>query len=164
MRKLFSVLLALSLVVVVSGCGKDKGVKKDGADGGAVVEGVDAGQGAQGDMFGAAGDLLIKKIVYFEFDSSTITAESRQIIEAHARKLASGGGKVVLEGHADERGTREYNLALGEARANAVKSVMSALGVAPTTVQTISYGEERPVALEHDESAWHLNRRVEIIY
>lgn len=164
MRKILWIVVALAVGITVSGCGKDKGVKKDGeGEGAAQVEAIGPGGAAQGDMFGG-GDLLNKKIVYFEFDSSTITPESRQIIEAHARQLANSGGKVVLEGHADERGTREYNLALGEARAKSVKNVMTALGVAPDAVQTISYGEERPVALEHAESAWSLNRRVEIVY
>lgn len=164
MRKVLWIVVALALGITVSGCGKDKGVKKGGAEEGAAqVEAIGPGGTAQGDMFGG-GDLLSKKIVYFDYDSSSITAESRQIIEAHARQLANSGGNVVLEGHADERGTREYNLALGEARAKSVKAVMTALGVAPSAIQTISYGEERPVALEHNESAWQLNRRVEIIY
>lgn len=163
MRKVLWIVAALALGIAVTGCGKDKGVKKGEGEDAAQVEAIGPGGAAQGDMFGA-GELLSKKIVYFEYDSSSITPESRQIIEAHARQLANSGGKVVLEGHADERGTREYNLALGEARAKSVMAVMTALGVAPATVQTISYGEERPVALEHSESAWQLNRRVEIIY
>ena len=71
---------------------------------------------------------------------------------------------VVLEGHADERGTREYNLALGERRANSVSEIFQAMGVAPDAIRTISYGEERPISMGQDESAWSLNRRVEILY
>ena len=89
---------------------------------------------------------------------------SRQVIEAHSQFLIENSGiNVVLEGHADERGTREYNLALGEARADAVAEIMIAFGVAPGRIQTISYGEERPEALGSDESAWQLNRRVIIL-
>ena len=78
--------------------------------------------------------------------------------------IKNSGITITLEGHADERGTREYNLALGERRAKAVSSMMEALGVASSRIQTVSLGEERPVALAHDEEAWQLNRRVEIIY
>ena len=87
------------------------------------------------------------------------------MIAAHAR-LLSGNPEVtvVLEGHADERGTREYNLALGERRAKAVQQLLVLQSVAQSQIQVISFGEERPVALGHDEEAWRLNRRVEILY
>ena len=83
----------------------------------------------------------------------------------HANYLNSAPGvQIILEGHADERGTREYNLALGEDRAKSVGNVLQALGVSLNRIQTVSYGEERPVALGSDESSWSLNRRVEILY
>jgi peptidoglycan-associated lipoprotein len=110
-------------------------------------------------------DLLSKKVVYFDFDSSTIHDDDRAIIQAHANNLAQHPNlKVTLEGHTDERGTREYNIGLGERRANAVKQMMLLSGAAESQISTVSYGEERPAALGHDESAWHLNRRVEIVY
>ena len=105
------------------------------------------------------------RVIYFEFDSNALTWEAQRIVEAHAEYLAGNPGMaVVLEGHADERGTREYNLALGERRANSVADLFQMMGVMSDAVRSISYGEERPVAMEHDESAWSLNRRVEILY
>ena len=89
----------------------------------------------------------------------------RGTIEAHSRYLAEHPGALItLEGHADERGSREYNIALGERRAHAVRQLMTLLGATNPQIRTISYGEERPAAVGHDESTWQLNRRVEIIY
>jgi peptidoglycan-associated lipoprotein len=108
--------------------------------------------------------LLSTNKVYFEFDSTAVDEPSRQVIEAHSQFLIENPDvNVVLEGHADERGTREYNLALGERRANSVAEIMIAYGVSAGRIQTISYGEERPAALGSDESAWQLNRRVVIL-
>lgn len=116
---------------------------------------------------GGAADqaLLAKRRVYFAFDSSQLDDENRKIVEAHARHLASNGSlRVHLEGHGDERGTREYNIALGERRAQSVERVLRVLGVAQNRVTTVSFGEEKPIANGHDESAWSQNRRVEIVY
>ncbi|MCZ7597355.1 MAG: peptidoglycan-associated lipoprotein Pal [Gammaproteobacteria bacterium] len=116
-------------------------------------------------MSGGDGDPLSKRVVYFEYDSSLLSPEGQEIAEAHANYLLSNPGvSPVLEGHADERGTCEYNLALGEDRAKSVGQFMQAMGVQSGRIRTVSYGEERPVALGHDESAWSLNRRVEILY
>ena len=105
------------------------------------------------------------RTIYFEFDSSEVPASGQAVIEAHARYLSEHSGALItLEGHADERGSREYNIALGEQRANAVNRLMTLLGASGPQIRTISYGEERPAADGHDESAWQLNRRVEIIY
>lgn len=110
-------------------------------------------------------DLLAKTRVYFAFDSSAIDSEARAIIEAHASHLAANPQiRLALEGHGDERGTREYNLALGERRAQVVEKLMRALGVGGNRVTTVSYGEEKPIDAEHNESAWRQNRRVEIQY
>ena len=109
--------------------------------------------------------LLAKRVVYFDFDRSEIKPEARRIIEAHAKKLANDpNARVVMEGHCDERGTREYNLSLGERRAKAVQRVMNLMGVSSNQVELVSYGEERPAKMGHDEGAWSLNRRVEFIY
>jgi peptidoglycan-associated lipoprotein len=114
---------------------------------------------------GARADLLNKRRVYFAFDSSSIDDENRAIVEAHAAHLVANKGiKVVFEGHADERGSREYNLALGERRAQAVERMAKLLGVGADRIKVVSYGEEKPVANDHNEAAWALNRRVEIIY
>ena len=101
---------------------------------------------------------------YFDFDQSVIKPEARAALEAHAANLINNGGKVVLEGHADERGTREYNLALGERRAESVERYLTVLGVSSSQIETVSYGEERPASLGHDDSSWSLNRRVELRY
>jgi peptidoglycan-associated lipoprotein len=109
--------------------------------------------------------LLSKRIVYFDFDKSTVLAEYRPIVAAHAAYLAAhADGRVTLEGHTDERGTREYNLGLGERRGNAVMGLMSAQGARGDQLVVVSYGEERPVCRVSDESCWAENRRVEIVY
>ena len=108
---------------------------------------------------------LSQRTIYFAFDSSHIEEENRSIIEAHALWLADHpGASVTLEGHADERGTREYNVALGERRANAVRQLLALTGASGGQINTISYGEERPAVEGHDESAWRFNRRVEVVY
>ena len=110
-------------------------------------------------------DPLSKRVVYFDFDSIVLTPEGTRIVEAHAEYLENNRDMaLVLEGHADERGTREYNLALGESRAKAVAEVFLGLGVSEDAIRIISYGEERPVDLGQSEDAWSLNRRVEILY
>lgn len=114
---------------------------------------------------GINGDPVDEKVMYFEYNSTAISTRSEVIAKAHARNLARMGGKRVnLEGHADERGTRDYNLALGERRAQAIASLMSATGAGNSEFRTISYGEERPVDTAHNEDAWRKNRRVEISY
>jgi len=113
---------------------------------------------------GIYGNPLDEKVVYFEYNSSAIDRRSEVIATAHARELASrGGSQVNLAGHADERGTRDYNLALGERRAQAVENLMNSVGTGGSDLRTISYGEERPVETAHNEAAWRANRRVEIL-
>jgi peptidoglycan-associated lipoprotein len=108
---------------------------------------------------------LSQRIIYFDYDSSEIRAEYRTTVEAHAAFLAANPSmSVSLEGHADERGSREYNLALGERRAQSVKRQMVLLGAQAQQIRTTSYGEERPVVDGHDEGSWSQNRRVEILY
>ncbi len=109
--------------------------------------------------------LLAVRIIYFEYDSSDIKSEDRATVEAHAAYLVENPNtNMTLEGHADERGSREYNLALGERRAQTVKRQMTLLGASPSQIRTVSYGEERPAIDNHDEYSWSQNRRVEIIY
>lgn len=108
---------------------------------------------------------LAARTIYFEFDSSEVMETERAAIEAHARYLSDhSGAQLTLEGHADERGSREYNIALGEQRAKVVRRLMTLLGAASQQIRTISYGEERPASAGHDESAWRLSRRVEVVY
>ncbi len=109
--------------------------------------------------------LLAKKTIYFEYDSSEIQEEGRAIVEAHADNLIKNPKlTVTLEGHADERGSREYNLALGENRAKAVQQLMQFKGVPAKQIETVSFGEERPVDMGHEDAAWAKNRRVELIH
>jgi peptidoglycan-associated lipoprotein len=105
------------------------------------------------------------RVVYFDFDVGDVRQDQRQILDANAAYLAKNQQlKVRLEGHADERGSREYNLALGERRAQSVKRYLGMMGVQEIQINTLSYGEEKPVSEGHDESSWQRNRRVEIIY
>jgi peptidoglycan-associated lipoprotein len=109
--------------------------------------------------------LLSKRVVYFDYDKSDVKSEYRAIVAAHATYAsAHNTARVTLEGHADERGTREYNLGLGERRGNAVSGLLSAGGAMGDQLDTVSYGEERPVCRVSDESCWGQNRRVEIVY
>ncbi|MDH3588244.1 MAG: peptidoglycan-associated lipoprotein Pal [Gammaproteobacteria bacterium] len=109
--------------------------------------------------------LLGQRTLYFDYDRSEIRSEFIDIIEAHARNLVSNPSqRILLEGHCDERGSREYNIGLGERRAHAVRRAMLLQGVGTDQISTISYGEERPANTGHNESAWARNRRVEIIY
>jgi peptidoglycan-associated lipoprotein len=98
--------------------------------------------------------------VFYAFDKSELTQASRDTLAQNAKLLkAAGNVKIVIEGHCDERGTNEYNLGLGERRANAAKDYLVSLGVSASSIKTISYGEEKPFAMGHDESAWKQNRR-----
>lgn len=105
------------------------------------------------------------KVVNFEFDRSEVRSEFYDVIKLNADYLAlNSKGIITIAGHCDERGTREYNLALGERRANAVKNALVAEGVSPSRINVISYGEERPVDMAHNEAAWTKNRRAEFNY
>jgi len=114
---------------------------------------------------GPSGELLSKRVIYFDFDKAEIRADSQPVVAAHAAFLAKNPSqKVRLEGHADERGSREYNIGLGERRGQAVRRALLLLGVAELQLSTVSYGEERPAVAGSDEQAYALNRRVEIVY
>ena len=117
------------------------------------------------DAAGPSGELLSKRIIYFDFDKSDIRADSQSVVAAHAQYLAKNPAqKVRLEGHADERGSREYNIGLGERRAQAVRRALLLQGATDAQLSTVSYGEERPAAAGSDEAAWAKNRRGEIVY
>ncbi|HEU4621467.1 MAG TPA: peptidoglycan-associated lipoprotein Pal [Burkholderiaceae bacterium] len=109
--------------------------------------------------------VLAKRSIYFDFDSFEIKPEFRATLEAHAKYLRDNKSrKISLEGNTDERGTREYNLALGQKRAEAVKRALTVLGVAESQLEAVSLGEEKPRAAGHDEAAWTENRRVDLRY
>jgi peptidoglycan-associated lipoprotein len=112
-----------------------------------------------------AGPVNVSRIVYFDYDSNVIRPEFQTVIEAHARFLKANGTRhVVIEGHTDERGGREYNLALGQRRSEAVRRALELLGVQNAQVEAVSFGKEKPAVPGSDESAWSRNRRAEIAY
>ncbi|MBT8079748.1 MAG: peptidoglycan-associated lipoprotein Pal [Gammaproteobacteria bacterium] len=113
--------------------------------------------------FYADGDLIMT--IYFDFDQSEIRPDDQATLEQHANRLANdSGARVRLEGHADERGSREYNIGLGERRAQSVRRLLLIQGASAAQISTVSFGEERPAAFGSDEDSWALNRRVEIKY
>lgn len=171
---LMPMLLACSLLAACSGASKST-VDESAAEGpagaaGAASSGVDeGGLGTGGAMGGSAlggpGASAENRIIYFEFDRFDVKSEYQAVIKAHGQYLsANPGARVRLEGHADERGSREYNIGLGEKRAQAVRQVLLLQGATVDQLGTVSYGEERPAVTGSDEEAWSLNRRVEIVY
>jgi len=144
---------------------EDQGTTAAQGDEGAQAYGADADKGAKVSPLDDPSSPLSVRIIYFDYDSSDIRSEYRPAIEAHAGYLAANSGVIVtLEGHADERGSREYNLALGERRAQSVKRQLVLLGASAGQIRLVSYGEERPAVDGHDEASWQQNRRVEILY
>ncbi len=167
------VLLATAIFAV--GCSSSGRMKTHGSDipdigkysDGPSVNYHAAGAGTQngGTSPDEPNGLLSKRIIYFVYDSSEVQPEYLSVINNHANYLASNkGASVILEGHADERGSPEYNVALGEQRARSVAKLMKLQGVADSQIQLVSYGEEKPAVTGHDENAWLQNRRVEITY
>ncbi|MGL4808460.1 MAG: peptidoglycan-associated lipoprotein Pal [Giesbergeria sp.] len=179
-RTLGTAVLALALGGLFAGCSSTKldeapvesrNVPADGA-----TTGAGSGAGGSGTTqsgvatvdlsksgSGAAGAALAQRVVYFDFDSFVVKDEYRPMIEAHAKALNSNRAKrMALEGHTDERGGREYNLALGQKRAEAVLKTLVLLGVQDGRLEAVSFGEERPAAPGSDEAAWAKNRRVEL--
>ena len=110
-------------------------------------------------------NILSKRSVYFDFDKDTVKDEYKPLVEAHSGYLkAHGDAKVTLQGNTDERGSREYNIALGQRRADAVKKAMNVLGVGDKQIETVSFGEEKPRKDCHEESCWQENRRADVVY
>ncbi len=110
-------------------------------------------------------NILSKRSIYFEFDSFVVEDKYKAQIEAHARYLSGNKtAKVTLQGNTDERGSREYNIALGQKRADAVKRAMTLMGVQDVVIETVSFGKEKPRRDGHDEASWAENRRVDIVY
>lgn len=125
------------------------------------VASVDLNRNASGSAAGAVSPA--QRVVYFDFDSFQVKDEYRPMLEAHARALAASRNKgLVIEGHTDERGGREYNLALGQKRAEAVLRSLALLGANERQLEAVSFGEERPAVTGSDEAAWARNRRAEL--
>lgn len=160
-----AVALALSVAWVAgcstSGSKNDTGAADTGNTG--TTQGVDTGSSVQGSSFDSVANL--QTVFYFDFDKSVVKAAGFTDLEKHAAYLASNpSAQVVLEGHADERGTREYNIALGERRANAVSRFLQVNGVSASQIEAVSFGEEKPAVLGRGEGSWSQNRRVELKY
>ncbi|HEU5047501.1 MAG TPA: peptidoglycan-associated lipoprotein Pal [Rickettsiales bacterium] len=156
MKLSIKLLAALSAVALLAAC--ESGPK---AGGDASGNGSEMGAGSSSSMGYLDGDKhQVSDRVFFAFDSSVVDSDGQTTLQKQADYLkAHSGMNVTIEGHCDERGTREYNLALGERRANAAKNYLVSLGVSASRIQTISYGKERPAVIGDDESAWSQNRR-----
>jgi peptidoglycan-associated lipoprotein len=173
--KLIPAVLACALLAACSPASKmpdgGAGAGQSGAGtGGATTGGIGDGDMGAGSAMGSSAlggpsASQENRIVYFDFDRFDVKADYEAVLQAHGRYLtANPAARVRLEGHGDERGSREYNIGLGEKRAQAVKQVLLLQGAKADQLATVSYGEERPAVVGSDEEAWSLNRRVEIVY
>jgi peptidoglycan-associated lipoprotein len=163
-----------------AGTGGQDGADSDGANGGTGADGIRGttagagGTGVEGNGASGAGGVtpganatgnLAQRSIYFDYDSFNVKEEYKPILQAHAKFLVeNAGAKIYLQGHTDERGSREYNLALGQKRADAVRRIMAVLGVKDSQIESVSYGEEKPKNAGHDDSAYAQNRRADIVY
>lgn len=153
MQKLIGVMFAMALV---TGCSSQQSDETGNeGDTTASTEGAAGSWDSLASQYG--------NVVYFEFDKSDILPASEEILNAYGKLLQSTGDSATLEGHADERGTREYNMALGERRGKAVADFLSMQGVSAGQLEVVSFGEERPAVADSNEAAYSKNRRVEII-
>ena len=173
MKSWLKVLVPVAAFVALAAC--HKGSTLGDASGSEAVGpteggGVAIGSSGNGGITGSPLEqerarLLQTLVIYFDYDQAEIKPEFTQVVQAHGQRLASSGSmQVRLEGHTDERGSREYNIGLGERRAQAVRRALMLAGAQPGQITTVSYGEERPAATGSDEESWRLNRRVEIVY
>jgi peptidoglycan-associated lipoprotein len=137
---------------------------KPGADSGISSKPL-GGSAVGGDPLKDPGNILSKRSIYFDLDSNAVKEEFKPVVAAHAKYLSQNRSKKMrIEGNADERGSSEYNLALGQRRADAVRQMMQLLGATPDQIETVSFGKEKPKAPGHDEAAWAENRRADIRY
>lgn len=152
---------AAAAAAVLSGCSS---VSLDEADKNGTLAGEQTTQ-TSANPFNDPASPLSHRSVYFAFDSYDVSPEYAAIVEAHAKWLADHPDvKIVVQGNTDERGGREYNLALGQKRSEAVRQRMQLLGIPGDRVEAVSYGKEKPVAFGHSEEAWAQNRRADIVY
>ena len=166
--KMVTVISVLSATLLtMAGCSSVTGMGDKSDNGAPVAEATGANEGGAwtGSPLDDPNSLLSTKIIYFAYDASEVAPDYQDVVVAHGNYLAANPDvKVTVEGHADERGSREYNIALGERRAIAVKQLLMAQGASEGQITTISYGEERPVDVASNEAAWSANRRVELVY
>lgn len=171
-KTLGTVLITLSAVFLLNGCPsapideqEPESTGELGRYAGVATSGVPTRGGYTAADLNDPSSPLYQRIIYFDYDSSDIQPQFIDILRAHASYLSSSSAPLVtLDGHTDERGTREYNLALGDHRADTVRRFLLAEGVPDGRIRTMSFGEERPVDSGHGESSWALNRRVELVY
>ena len=174
--RIFFSLILLAFLVVTSGCSNKSGrvnpqltseadQRNPGFNRGGSSVPLDEFGKLKSEEIENQEDLRAIRVIYFDYDNATVSSEFRQVLEAHAAYLIDNfAARVVLEGHTDERGTREYNLALGENRALSVKRQLSIMGVRDAQIDLVSFGEERPEMLGQGEEVFSLNRRVELVY
>ena len=175
MRSSFLILL-VATTLTLTACNRgntvpdDAGVSDAPADGGFSTDGQGGGGGIavsplEAERAAERARLMQQLVVYFDYDEAEILPEFNALLQAHGQYLAQNPNtQVRLEGHADERGSREYNIGLGERRAQAVRRVLMLQGASGAQLTTVSYGEERPAQTGSDDEAWRLNRRVELVY
>lgn len=157
---LWMMTLSLGAMMTIS-CSKKQTTEEPDTSG--DVSSIDTGDSGSA-MGGAGQKISALGTIYFEYDSFSLNSASREVLKMAAQWLKSNTAqKVQIEGHCDERGTTEYNLALGERRASTVRDYLVGQGVSASQLSTISYGEERPIAMGSDDSAWSKNRRVEFV-
>ena len=164
-----SLMLLMALALTLAGCTSTSTqrayTEEVGEEEAPDTAGLEEAEEMQIDPLSDPDSPLAMRVVYFDFDKSTVKPEYLDAVAAHGSYLAQNPGtRMRLEGHADERGSREYNLGLGERRSQSMQRLMSLQGISDGQAELISYGEEKPAALGHDESAWSQNRRVEIVY
>ncbi|HIF18248.1 MAG TPA: OmpA family protein [Cycloclasticus sp.] len=167
MKTYQKLIISLFLSSTLAGCSMFGGDESsaDGMSGGASTSGMGDGSNYSGHPLDNPSSPLSTKVIYFALDSSAVEPQYEAVLAAHGAYLAANAGvSVIVEGHADERGTREYNVALSENRAKTVQNLLSLQGAMGNQTEAVALGEEKPVAMGHDESSWHLNRRVELIY
>lgn len=168
------VLLMILCTLMLAGCPKKPTTvpESSGSTTGESAAGSGQGEGqvgsgsdiAGGSASATGGPAGVANIIYFDFDRSDIRPEYASLINSHAKHLAAAGAKIRVEGHTDERGSREYNIALAERRGQAVRRALMLQGAGDAQLTTVSYGEERPAVAGSDESAYEKNRRVELVY
>ncbi|MEO6972334.1 MAG: peptidoglycan-associated lipoprotein Pal [Rhodoferax sp.] len=171
------ILLAFAMVALMAGCSSGVNLNKapvEDKTGSLVTPGGDSGNMAKSGVApvdlsksaqDAAGPAGVANVVYFDFDSYIVKPEFQNVIQAHAEFLKAGRNRhAVIEGNTDDRGSSEYNLALGQKRAEAVRRALDLLGVNDNQVEAVSFGKEKPVALGDDEASRAKNRRAEIKY
>ncbi len=166
MKKVSLLAVFVLCAAVAVGCGSSKPKGDLASERGAGSTGGDqggaGGAGDRGDV--GSGDARGLRTIYFDFDKYNLRDDARRQLDANADILRNNPGmNIVIEGHCDERGTDEYNLALGERRAQAAREYLIRLGIDASRINVLSYGEERPVAPGHDEESWALNRRGEFV-